>query len=787
LVTFGVALVVGVVALAVVVSFLEFDTSFAALLPEDAPELLEVRELQRRAGGTVEMVIAVSGPEERRMVFARRLVDRLRKQRWIHRADVEFPVDFFMDRRLLLMSVKGLKELQEAVDEEIERAKARANPLYVDLEEDTEGDKNKPWAEVDRTERAEMLPKRTYTSPDGKYLFVRVKPLGTSSDMAEGKVQLGRIMTTVAEVDPGKHGVRVRYAGSLVVNQEQHRRMTSDLKRASVIALVLILLLITIHVRRVGAPVILAVPLVLGVTITLAITALTIGKLNLISGFLVSALLGIGVDFEIHLYLRYLEYLGKWGERRGAMGQAMVKTLPACTTAAATTACAFLAMTISDFRGFREFGLIAGMGVLVTLGVTFAMLPPIAVALGRRGKRPRRAPRHAGFSLRLAWIMVIFGAIFLIVSVYFGKRVAWHNDFRQLRGISETVNFSEWVSDLLGGSLSPAAILVEDIEQARKVERYLDKRAKDPACGVKTHISLASLVPADVDKKLPILRQMERSLQGVLKHDLTAQDREKVEKALELTRARPWTVAQIPDVFRRQFLTVNEKDQFVVVWPRSEMYIDDDVIAWGDELNLIRGELRAMGLPVKIMDENRLGARVLKKMWNDTPWVILSGSIAVVVILFIHFRNPLRVVRVAGSLAVAMGWLSGVLYFFGVDFNVFNLAVIPTIIGLGIDNAVHIYHRYLEEGPGSLARVVSTTGSASFLATATTAIGFGAAVTAQHMGIRSLGWLTILGLSCTFLSSTVLYPAVLRVFEGARTPQGVQASSPPAEGTNEGG
>ena len=51
-------------------------------------------------------------------------------------------------------------------------------------------------------------------------------------------------------------------------------------------------------------------------------------------------------------------------------------------------------------------------------------------------------------------------------------------------------------------------------------------------------------------------------------------------------------------------------------------------------------------LPVKILDENRLGARVLKKMWNDAPWVILSGSVAVLLILFIHFRSPLRVLRV---------------------------------------------------------------------------------------------------------------------------------------------
>jgi predicted exporter len=593
-----------------------------------------------------------------------------------------------------------------------------------------------------------------------------------ASNMAAGKVMLQRIKAAVARADPAKHGVEVRYAGGLVVNQEQHSRMTSDLKRASGIALVAILLLITLYVRRVAAPVVLALPLVIGVGTTLAITALTIGKLNLISGFLVSALLGIGIDFEIHLYLRYLELLAGAPTRAEAMRQAMVRTLPACATAAATTAAAFFAMMISDFRGFREFGLIAGMGVVVTLLTTFIALPPIALALGRKARAPRPRPRHVGFSLRLAWLMVVAGGLTLVASIYWGRRVAWHNDFRKLRGISATVDFSEWVSSLANGSLSPAAIMVGDLKQARAVGRYLDGLVEDPKSGVKKYISLASLVPTGVERKLPILRQIERRMREVLDRvKLTEADRKRVQEALELSRARPWGVAEIPEVFRRLFLTADGKDQFVVVWPRSEMYIDDEIIAWGDELNRIRAELRARGLPVKILDENRLGARVLKKMWSDAPWVILSGSVAVVLILFIHFRSPLRVLRVSGSLAVAMGYLGGALYLAEVDFNVFNLAVVPTIIGLGIDNAVHIYHRYLDEGRGSLAHVVSTTGSASFLATATTAIGFGAAVTAQHMGIRSLGWLTIIGLTCAFVSSSILYPSVLRVFEG-RTKQG---------------
>ena len=782
--TLSLALLWGCTAIYLWTSLLHFDVSFAALLPEDAPELQEVRELQKRAGGTVELVIAVgSSDKKKKLAFAREVVKDLQARPWIRRADVEFPVDFFLDRRMLLLPVEKLKKLREAIEDEVERARARGNPMYVDLED--EEDKKAAWSEVDGIEKLEDLPERTFTDNHKKHLFVRVKPRGTSSDMDQGRVTLSRIKAAVEAANPKKYGVTVRYAGGLVVNQEQHTRMNEDLQRASAVALVLIVLLISLYVRRFTAPVILAVPLIISVSTTLAITALTIGQLNLISGFLVSALFGLGIDFEIHLYLRYLEELSRTDDRREAMTRAIIRTFPGCLTAAVTTAAAFFAVAISDFRGFREYGQIAGMGVLAALLVTFLTLPPLAMMLGRKARRLKPvAP--GGFRRSLAWIMVLTGTLLLVGSVLAARHVVWQSDFRKLRGFSEQVDFSEWVAELLGGSLSPAAILVNDIDQARRVEAYLKPLVSDPTSQVRQTLSLASMVPKAVRKKMPLLearcpkdpppscqKGLIQILQDVLDQDtkkrLKPADRQRVKEALELARARPWGVADIPEVFRRRFLTVDEKAQFVVVWPRSKMFLEKEIIAWGRELARIRAELRAKGIPVKIMDENRLAARVLAKMRTDAPVMIGAASLAVLLILIIGFRNVKQVILVAGSLVVGVAWMLGWMVIGDLEINVFNQAILATIIGLGIDNAVHIQIRYKEEGPGALPKVLATTGSASFLASATTAIGFGAAVTAHHYGVQSMGWLAVVGLSCTFVASTIFFPSLLLLLEKRRS------------------
>ncbi len=749
---------------------LSFNTQFSALLPEDAPEINELNTLIEKAGGTVELIIAVSGKDtQRRLAFARRIAARLSAQPWIRRADAEYPVEFFQDRALLMLNTDQLKRLSRSIDQEIHQAKLRANPLYIDLEDPAEpGARKTRWTELKHSAAAHAaLPQRTLRSPDDKYLFIRVKPMGMSINIAEGKRLFAQIKALVTEAQSGETGLAVRYAGSLVIHQEQHTRMTADLRRASIAALVLILLLLTLYVRRLAAPLILALPLILSLTITLAITTLIFGQLNLVTGFLITALCGLGIDFEIHLYLRYLEELDRLRQRHQAMAVAIKHTLPACLTSSLTTAAAFFAMAISDFRGFREYGVIAGVGVLISLIVTYLALPPLGVLLGGRG-RPRPAtstPTPGRLRRPFAWAMVLSGVGVLIFSFGTAGEVRWHTDFRELRGDSEKVDFSYYVGDLLGGSLTPAGILVQNLDQAREVQAYLDQQMKQPDSPIRRHLSLASLIPPQADQAMPIIKRIRASLQQILEKDLKPKDRQRAQDALALTEVKPWTISEVPAPFTRPFWTIDGQASFVYVWPSFPTHAEERVIQWGQALQRFQTDLRAKGLSALILDEKRMGARVLQKMRADAPLVLGAAALAVLLVLLIDFRDPRRVLLVASILGVGISWMLGLMALWGVEINVFNQAVLATIIGVGIDNVVHIQHRYATEGPGSIPRVVATTGSAALLASLTTAIGFGAAISAHHLGIRSLGWLSLVGLGCAFVASTIFFPALLHLLE----------------------
>jgi predicted RND superfamily exporter protein len=133
--------------------------------------------------------------------------------------------------------------------------------------------------------------------------------------------------------------------------------------------------------------------------------------------------------------------------------------------------------------------------------------------------------------------------------------------------------------------------------------------------------------------------------------------------------------------------------------------------------------------------------------------------------LALDFRNPKRVALVALPLVVGLLGLVAVMALWRLELNLFNLVVLPSIIGIGVDNAIHIYHRYRREGRGSVMLVVRYTGAAALLASLTTAVGFGSSMIAHSPGLRSLGSLAVIGIASTFASAVLFFPSVLSLLE----------------------
>ena len=94
-----------------------------------------------------------------------------------------------------------------------------------------------------------------------------------------------------------------------------------------------------------------------------------------------------------------------------------------------------------------------------------------------------------------------------------------------------------------------------------------------------------------------------------------------------------------------------------------------------------------------------------------------------------------------------------------------NIMGIPMIVGIGIDDGVHLLHRYRVEGRGKIRTVVGSTGRAIMLTTVTTMACFGVLLLAKYRGLGSLGGLLAIGVGACFLTTLLILPALLGFWE----------------------
>ena len=127
---------------------------------------------------------------------------------------------------------------------------------------------------------------------------------------------------------------------------------------------------------------------------------------------------------------------------------------------------------------------------------------------------------------------------------------------------------------------------------------------------------------------------------------------------------------------------------------------------------------------------------------------------------------------IAGGLAlvpllIAAVWMVGFMVLMEIKLNMANIIALPLILGIGIDDGVHIMHRYIYEKEGSdrVPRVLGTTGRAILLTSMTTIAAFGSFAFGMYQGMVTMGIILAAGIAFCFILSAYLLPALIRVVE----------------------
>ncbi|MHC4872614.1 MAG: efflux RND transporter permease subunit, partial [Planctomycetota bacterium] len=144
-----------------------------------------------------------------------------------------------------------------------------------------------------------------------------------------------------------------------------------------------------------------------------------------------------------------------------------------------------------------------------------------------------------------------------------------------------------------------------------------------------------------------------------------------------------------------------------------------------------------------------------------TIWVAAIAAL----VLVICYRNITRVILSLTPIIIALAYLIGIMSLFTIYFNFINVLVIPIIIGLGVDNGIHLVHRYYES-KSSIKLVVMETGRAIVITNLTSMIGFGSLWAGSYKGLKSMGMLSVLGLTMSIVASLIILPSIMKIIGG---------------------
>ncbi|MGA2786246.1 MAG: MMPL family transporter [Verrucomicrobiota bacterium] len=292
---------------------------------------------------------------------------------------------------------------------------------------------------------------------------------------------IDRLRQLVKETQAEVPGLNVGLTGQPVLDYDQMMQSEKDATMASIVSLVLCALIFIYGYNETGRPVKATICLVVGLAYTLAFAALTIGHLNILTVTFVPMLIGLGIDYGVHLITRYEEELRHGKTEEAALTKAMVFTGQGIFTGALTTAGAFLAMAFTNFKGIQEMGIICGGGLLVCF-IPMMTLLPVMLLRGRQNVIDHRATEDAArarieniWLQRPALVMGITAGL-CVAALFEARKVHFDYNLIKLQNPNlPSVVFAHKLVDLADKSLLYGAVIADSltnaVELAEKIEQ----------------------------------------------------------------------------------------------------------------------------------------------------------------------------------------------------------------------------------------------------------------------------------------------------------------------------
>lgn len=797
---------------------IKVNTNLEALLAVNAPSVEALAELRERQGPTDLLNIAVRSSDP---VANRRLVEDIhaRVSKWPEVIDAFIELDYtpLRDHALYYLEPKELEDLNTRLERERKRAVAAAmsvtgeaidpeNVLAGDDWDDEFGDEDenefdddedspqegaetdKPAAEDESVrallerqrqsvadsgrirpsdldliwpkedENGQMVwedsVQKPVASPDGDIMLVRARLQQPPTNLEFATGVTNKVEALFVELDAeGYAPDMLAKVGGAYASSGEAKSIITDLQSATWVSAGLVVGVLLVGFRSLRGLVVVLVPLVTSVLSTVALARLVLGELNVLTAFLFAVLLGIGVDFAVHLFAQR--------QRQGARAdwsEIFAEHLRPLTASMLTTMGSFLVLTLADFRGFQEFGLIAAIGVGVAFIAALVMVPAFDVLLGaspRATDEPTQtaATEEAPRALRapkLRWALL---AAAVIVGAFGAPRVGFEQDMRELRAPKTSGEKGIAYQRALKATQdtgTPVVLLADSSAQLDQAVEILEARKEgDLLPGterswIQSVYSLSTHMPAEQDAKVALLEKIAKTAEGLRAAAPDHKYASHLDVLGRLANAKPITKAELPGWAKQLFEEKNgDVGNIGLLYTQVNGYDLEQVVFVTQRFTSLMEAPAVRGASTRFI----LGDLTIA-VQEDTRRLPPLALAVIALLIFIDLRKLVPSLLTFATLCAGLLLTFGIMGLWPIRINFYNLVVMPAVVGLGIDASIHLWHARRSAGVGA-------TSKAALISALTTAGGFSGLIVSSHGGLKSIGLLGVTATLCCVVVAVV--------------------------------
>ncbi len=810
-------------------SRLRFETDVLALLPRNEPVVETFRQTLEELGSADYLILAVRVPPDAVLdpyeMFVDRLGQRLEESELL--AEVDYRIgelreilETFIPQALLFLDQDDRARLVDRLTDEALRGRAQelrrlvTTPQAIAVKSLIQLDPlGLSDVFLDRLTRSRAGLALDWTSGyllsrDRRMLLLLGKPRKPPQDVAFAKRLVAAVNEEVDRVrgewtelasGGGLAPPEVALGGRYVIAVGDEAIIRRDALVNVVTSMAGVLMLFLFAFRRFGLLLYAFLPLSCGLALTFGFSWLAYGALSAATSGVAALLVGLGIDFVIVSYGRFVEERQRGASLSEALAIMNGSSGRAVVVGGVTSAATFYSFGVTDFTGLQQMGYLAGTGILFCMVAVLFLLPSMLAWSEDHHERRARFPRlflHGlgsahliRHSMRHPRLVLALGLAVSCLAAWQVRELRFEDSVRAMRPAGNPgVAVRDEVAERFGTGFDQMMLILEGDTISEALE--LTERATE---GARRLVEEGVLTAQDsVSWLVPSPARQERALAWLREHrgealdvgriratffESAAQEGLRVEAFLPgfelleraISRSAPIRLEDFEGSPQAKALLERYLLPSGGGW-KSVVYLHPPAKIWRREPPpRVERLTEELGPRAVLTGANVVSEFLRERVVRDAVVAAVLGFILVGILLLLDYRRLRDTLLSLVPLAVGILWMLGGISALGLSMNFMNIFVTTMIIGIGVDYGVHIIHRYREmagESEQRLGAGLVETGKAIVLAALSTMVGFGSLSFSHYPGLQSMGRVAILGALSTALVAITVLPAYIALRRG---------------------